>query len=140
MNPQISNEVQELKLHLQRYPEQSAQLAVNHLEDYLVLLNEYNHLQQQIDRLRYAKRYPLGLSKSFLISSDSFLDAQLSLEQLFRVEAFKRSLVQDPCKSQFWAVEYFKFFLHLSESYHHQKAQLLSLYISKRKPQLPYFL
>jgi hypothetical protein len=132
MNLNIDTEIQQLKLHLQRHPEQAAQLAINHLEDYLVLLNEYNHLQQQIDRLRQ--------SKSSLISSDSFIDAQLSLEQQFRVEAFKRSLVQDPCKSQFWAITYFQYFLSLAQSYRHQKAQLLFLCSTKQNPQLPYFL
>jgi hypothetical protein len=134
MNPQISKEVQELKLHLQRYPEESTQLAVNHLEDYLVLLNEVTHLQQQIDRLRQ--------SKSSLSSSDSFIDAQLTLEQMFRVEILHRNLASQPSqnKAKFWAVTYFQSFLHLSESYRHQRASLLSLYASKRKPQLPHFL
>jgi hypothetical protein len=129
MNSLIHAEVQQLKLYLQTYPRKAAQLAVNHLEDYLILLNECQLLDEQIVLLRQ--------SKAPSISLDNFINAQLTLEQQFRVEVFKRYLVQNPHKSQFWAVEYFKFFLHKNESYLDKRAELISL---QNQPSLPYFL
>ena len=55
MNSQIHAEVLLLKFYLQRYPEKAAQLAINHLEDYLILLNEYKNLQDQIELLQQFK-------------------------------------------------------------------------------------
>ena len=37
MNAKIHAEVQQLKIYLQKYPQQAIQLAVNHLKDYLIL-------------------------------------------------------------------------------------------------------
>jgi hypothetical protein len=134
MNAQIQAEVQQLKVYLQQHPEQAAQLAVNYLEDYFVLLNEFKHLQDQIKLF--------GQSKTPLISLDSSIDTQLTLEQKFRVEILKRNLAAEPSqsKAKFWAVEYFKFFLHLTESYLQIRAELLSLSASQNRPSLPYFL
>jgi hypothetical protein len=133
MNPHIRAELRRLKVHLQRYPEQAEQLAINHLEDYLILLNECQRLQDQIELF--------GQSKTFLISPDlnSSINTQLTLEQKFRVEILQRNLASEPNynQAQFWAVEYFKFFLHKSESYLKKRAELISL---KKQPSLPYFL
>jgi hypothetical protein len=129
MNEKNHAEVQQLKLHLQQHPEQAFQLAIDHLYDYLILLNECRHLDQQVELLRQ--------SKAPSISLDNFINTQLTLPQQFRVEVFKRSLVQKPHKSQFWAVEYFKLFLHLNESCLAKRAKLISL---QNQPSLPYFL
>ncbi len=40
-------EVKRLKLHLQKYPSQSIELAIAHFEDYLQLVQEYKKLEQQ---------------------------------------------------------------------------------------------
>jgi hypothetical protein len=129
MNSQIQAETQQLKVYLDQYPYEAAQLAVNHLEDYLILLNEYQRLKEQIELF--------GQSKTSKVSLDNFINAQLTLAQQFRVEVVKRYLVQNPHKSQFWAVEYFKFLLHLNETYLEKRAELISL---NNKPSLPYFL
>jgi hypothetical protein len=131
MNEKNHAEVQQLRLYLQKYPEQAAQLAINHLEDYFVLLNEFKHLQDQIKLF--------GQSKTPLISSDPSIHAQLTLEQQFRVEILKRNLATEPNhrKANFWAVTYFQYFLHLNESYLETRAELISL---KKQPSLPYFL
>ncbi|MEY2833605.1 MAG: hypothetical protein RLZZ574_2864 [Cyanobacteriota bacterium] len=98
-----------MEVYIQKHPEQAVQLAINHLEDYLIVLNECRHLEEQIGLF--------GQSKAAKVSPDNFIDAQLTLAQQFRVEVVKRYLIQNPHKSQFWAMEYFKFFLHKSESY-----------------------
>jgi hypothetical protein len=132
MNPNIDAELQQLKAYLAQYPHEAVQLAVNHLEDYLALLNECQRLDKQIELF--------GQSKTSKVSLDNFINAQLTIAQQFRVEVVKRYLVQNPHKSQFWAVEYFKFFLHLTESYLEKRAELISLSSSRSKPSLPYFL
>ncbi len=40
-------EVERLKLHLQKHPEQAFELAIAHFEDYLQLVQEYKKLQQK---------------------------------------------------------------------------------------------
>jgi hypothetical protein len=129
MKPHIFTELQQLKLHLQKYPEQAAQLALHHLEDYLILLNEYKHLQHQYAQAPF-------------VPSSFFIDAELTLEQQFHVEIFKRNLASEPNHNKiiFWAMTYFHFFLRLSDSYLEVQAQLLSIPPSKDKPQLPHFL
>lgn len=129
MNSLILAEVQKLKLYLQKYPKLATKMAVNHLEDYLVLFNECKHLEEQIALLRQ--------SNAPSISLDLSINTQLTLEQQFHVEALKRSLVQNPHKSHFWAVEYFKFTLLKSESYLEMRTELISL---QNQPSLPYFL
>mgnify|MGYP003519414302 FL=1 len=133
MNPNIDAEVQQLKVYLDQYPHEAAQLAVNHLEDYLVQLKEFKHLQDQIELFKQSKTFKVSLDL------DSSNNTQLTLEQKFRVERLKRSLASEPNHNQakFWAVEYFKFFLHLNESYLEKRAELISL---NNKPSLPYFL
>lgn len=134
MNSQIHAEVQQLRRYLQKHPEKAVKHAVNYLEDYLVLLNEFKHLQDQIRLLQQ--------SKTPLISLDSSIDTQLTLEQQFRVEMLKRNLSAEPSpsKAKFWAVEYFKFFLHLNESYLEIRSEFLSLSASKHQPSLPHWL
>jgi hypothetical protein len=131
-----------LKLHLQKYPEQAAQLTLHHLKDYLILRDECKHLQHQIKLIQYAKRYPLGQSKISFVSPSFFIDAELTLEQQFRVEVVKRNLASEPNhnKIKFWAITYFHFFLRLSDSYLEIQAELLSISPSKHQPQLPHFL
>jgi hypothetical protein len=133
MNEKNYAEVRRLKVHLQRHPEQSAQLAVNHLEDYLILLNECQRLQDQIELFKQSKISKVSLDL------DPSNNTQLTLEQKFRVEILQRNLASEPNynQAQFWAVEYFKFFLHKSESYLETRAELISL---KKQPSLPYFL
>jgi hypothetical protein len=52
MNSKILDEVQLLKLYLQRFPESATELAIAHLEDYLVLVSEYNRLTAQLKQLQ----------------------------------------------------------------------------------------
>lgn len=136
MNSHILAEVQKLRLYLQRHPQEAAKLAVNYLEDYLVLLNEFKLLQNQINHFQQSKT-PLTL-----ISLDPSIDTQLTLEQKFRVEILKRSLSEEfsQSKAKFWAVEYLKFLLHLNESYLEIRAELISLSASKHQPSLPHWL
>lgn len=147
MNPNIDAELQQLKAYLAQYPHEAVQLAVNHLEDYLALLNECQRLKDQIRQLRQSDR--------FKVSPTYSLDTQLTnghpqappllggervtLEQKLKVEILKRNLASELNYNQakFWAVEYFKFFLHLNESYLEKRAELISL---TNKPSLPYFL
>ena len=131
MNPNIDAELQQLKVYLDQYPHEAAQLAVNHLEDYLVQLKEFKHLQDQIELLEQ--------SKTPFISLDPSNNTQLTLEQKFRVERLKRNLASEPNHNQakFSAVEYYKFLLHSIESYLQIRAELISL---NNKPSLPYFL
>ena len=64
MNAKIHAEVQQLKIYLQKYPQQAIQLAVNHLKDYLILLNECQRLKDQIELfnplLSFSERDPDG--------------------------------------------------------------------------------
>jgi predicted FMN-binding regulatory protein PaiB len=117
MNPNIHAEVQRLKLHLQRYPEQSAQLAVNHLEDYLVLFSEYRLLQAQIRQLRQS-----NISK---VSPNSIAEAQLTLEQRFRIDVFRRSLASElnQNRAKDLAIYYFQHFLSLAHSFAQKQAE-----------------
>jgi hypothetical protein len=60
----IQNDVEQLKLYLQRFPESAKDLAIAHLEDYLVLVSEYNRLTAQLQQLKQSPRtfiphYPL---------------------------------------------------------------------------------
>jgi hypothetical protein len=136
MNPHIRAEVRRLKVHLQRHPEQSAQLAVNHLEDYLVLLNECQRLQDQIELFKQSK------TSSVSLDLDPSNNTQLTLEQKFRVEILQRNLASEPNQNQakFWALTYFQYFLRLNEYYLEKRAELISLRTSINKPSLPYFL
>ena len=133
MNAKIHAEVQQLKIYLQKYPQQAIQLAVNHLKDYLILLNECQRLKDQIELFNQSK------SSKVSLDLDPSNNTQLTLEQKFRVETLKRNLASEPNHNQakFWAVEYFKFLLHLNESYLEKRAELISL---NNKPSLPYFL
>ncbi|NJO98919.1 MAG: hypothetical protein HC764_25405 [Pleurocapsa sp. CRU_1_2] len=133
MNPNIDAELQQLKAYLAQYPHEAVQLAVNHLEDYLILLNECQRLQDQIELFKQSRPSQVSLDL------DPSNNTQLTLEQKFRVEILKRNLASQPNHNQakFWAVEYFKFFLHLSESYLEKRVELISL---KNQPSLPYFL
>ena len=131
MNPNIDAEVQQLKIYLAQYPHEAAQLAVNHLEDYLILFNECQRLEDQIRQLRQSNQSNVNLAPSN--------NTQLTLENRLRVEILKRNLASEPNYNQakFWAVEYFKFLLHLNDSYLQKRAELISL---NNKPSLPYFL
>lgn len=133
MNFHIRAELRRLKVHLQRYPEQAEQLAIAHLEDYLILFNECRYLEKQIELLRQSKTHLVDPDIDFS------LNTQLTLENRFRVEILKRNLQGEPNHNQarFWAMEYFKHFLHKSEFYLEKRAELISL---KKQPSLPYFL
>jgi hypothetical protein len=130
----IQNDVQRLKLYLQRFPESATELALAHLEDYLVLKSEFNFLQNQVKQLQrdqtFIPRYPMS-------------EAQLTLEQKFRVETFKRFLTQNKNESEFCAITYFHNFLILAEEYQQIEAEFDSMtdrLLPSNQPQLPYFL
>jgi hypothetical protein len=130
----LQNDVQQLKLYLQRFPESATELALAHLEDYLVLKSEFNFLQNQVKQLQrdqtFIPRYP-------------FAEACLSLEQQWRVEASKIFLAQNRSESEFWAIDYFQKFLILAEEYRQVEAEFDSMtdrLLTPNQPQLPYFL
>jgi hypothetical protein len=115
MNSKILDEVQLLKLYLKRFPQSATELAIAHLEDYLVLESEFNRLTAQLQQLKQSPRtfiphYPLE-------------EAHLNLEQEFRVEASKIFLAQNSSESTSWAIDYFQKFLILAEEYRQIEAE-----------------
>jgi hypothetical protein len=131
----IQNDVWLLKLYLQRFPESATDLAIAHLEDYLVLVSEHDRLTAQLTQLKqspfiFAPDYPL-------------VEAHLTLEQEFRVEKFSRFLAQNRGESQFWAITYFHNFLILASLYRQKEAEFDSMtnrLLNSSQPSLPYFL
>jgi hypothetical protein len=134
MNSKILDEVQLLKLYLKRFPQSATESAIAYLKDYLLLVCEYDHLQNQVKQLKrdptFIPRYPMR-------------EAQQTLKQQFQVETFKRFLNQNRGESQFWAITYFYNFLILAQSYRQIEAEFNSLsdrLLASNQPQLPYFL
>jgi hypothetical protein len=70
----IQNDVWQLKLYLNRFPQSAKELAIAYLEDYLVLVSEYHNLIAQLQQLQrnqtFIPYYPL-------------VEAHLTLEQQF---------------------------------------------------------
>lgn len=120
MNPQIQDEILRLKLYLKQYPHTATELAVVHLEDYLVLVSQYDQLQAKIKQLSSAD----SSTKKANITRPTFVEAHLTLEQQFRVEKFQRYLTQNQNNSEFWAITYFHNYLILVQQYQKQLAVL----------------
>lgn len=115
----INNEVKELQLFLEDYPEEAIELACNYFEDFLILFQEYQKLKQYFEKI--------PKSKNSLISRPMFADKSLTLEQEFRVSCLKMRLIKSPSKAKIFAVTYFENFLHLVILYQKLEAQLLQL-------------
>ncbi|MGL5835604.1 MAG: hypothetical protein ACRC1Z_20590 [Waterburya sp.] len=131
----IQNDVRLLELHLQRFPQEATELATAYFEDYLVLASEYDNLIARLKQLQQSK-------KAF-VPQYPFADAQLNLEQEFRVKKLSRFLAHNPSKAQFWAILYFHNYLILAEFYRQAEAEFNSLcdhFSSPNQPSLPYFL
>jgi hypothetical protein len=135
MNSEIQNDVWQLKLYLNRFPQSATDSVIDYFEDYLVLKSEYDRLATQLAQLKqspntFTPDYPLA-------------EACLSLEQEFRVEKFQRFLAQNKSESEFWAITYFHNFLILAEQYQQIEAEFDSItdrLLNPNQPELPYFL
>lgn len=132
----ITAEVQRLKHHLQKHPEQALELAISHYQDYLVLVTESEKLQCRLKRLRQPNPDPE------LYFFFPFVEACLSLEQEFRVKRLRRHLLIHPTESETYAIIYFYNHLILAEQYRQQEAEFATHHtqLSRScKPSLPDF-
>ncbi len=116
----INYELLKLKVYLQQHPKQAQELALAHYSDCLILISEYDSLENELNQLKKSNL------NSKLISASNFSSATLTLEQEFRVVLFREHLKQYPQSAEFWAIVYFHNYLILAKQYQNLETEFLS--------------